>query len=696
MRVRDGARKWTVPGLLVLALLLPPGCATPGRNEQIDVVAGSEGPARFRGRWWSYYARARSAQQRGDFAAAEGDLLIALKSRSADQLWPRTYGMHFIREYFPHRELGVNYFLQGRLDDAIAELETSLAQQYSARAAYYFAEAQTRLIASTGRDTEAPVIEVTTKTAALNATEILLAGVARDDTFVASITVNGAPFDVRLSDPEVPFAMPVTLRPGANTVEVAVRDLAGRETVEHILLENDLDGPSVSFDTPPPQPGLLTGVVLDPSGVESLAIGGQPATLLDMGDGLFSFSANLPGSDGATPLVFACYDTLGNRTDGIVPGTGLGDAPQQALRIASNDAELPAALLRADRFDLAAVEGSTLRVSFENVEDGKRYYQDEIALNLKVDSAGTPVEKLALSSDPDAVLGGDPVNLIRDRDSQFVTRRVSFNQKKGDITLRASVADQSGATAEDSKTVTREVNALEVVENLLGVTFVLDGNNPDSQKATNDTPDEKKLANTLVDKLMGNHALDARFILLGREEMPELLRELEYSELLAESERALNQGLFIPFEVLFSVGVNLDQGNLEIIVEGSGTETGARVLFPRIEVSGPEAKAEELVENLVLRLLQEFPRVPGEVLAWSAPSLKCSLGADQGAFKHRKCLVFKLDGDGPPEEQFPFILGEGLIDGVATRYTSIKLLKSAGDQPVTELPIEKGHYVVLK
>jgi len=108
-------------------------------------------------------------------------------------------------------------------------------------------------------------------------------------------------------------------------------------------------------------------------------------------------------------------------------------------------------------------------------------------------------------------------------------------------------------------------------------------------------------------------------------------------------------------------------------------------------VSGDADNYEKALGDLVVRMLQEFPRAPGTVLARASAAVKCSLSADQGAYRNRKCLVFRV------EEEFPFVIGEGLIDGVSSRYTSVKMVKSADDEtPIAELPIEKGHYVVLK
>ena len=91
----------------------------------------------FRHKWWNYYERALSYADGGFFQEAELDLQEALKLRDKDQRRARTYGMHFI-DYFPHRELGIALYGQKRLDEALRELDTSLASVKSAEAELYW------------------------------------------------------------------------------------------------------------------------------------------------------------------------------------------------------------------------------------------------------------------------------------------------------------------------------------------------------------------------------------------------------------------------------------------------------------------------------------------------------------------------------------------------------------------------------
>ncbi|MBI3118535.1 MAG: hypothetical protein HYZ00_07600, partial [Candidatus Hydrogenedentes bacterium] len=147
-------------------------------------------PGTFRGRWWNYYTRGASLLDGGFYAEAERDFRTALITRKKDQLWPRTYGLHFLSDYFPHRELGIAAYYQGNLDTADTELQLSLGQQHSARAAYFLDQIRRQKIAAAGGDHTPPAFEVLSGLEGIAALEFDLAGRASDDHYVSQVFVN--------------------------------------------------------------------------------------------------------------------------------------------------------------------------------------------------------------------------------------------------------------------------------------------------------------------------------------------------------------------------------------------------------------------------------------------------------------------------------------------------------------------------
>lgn len=122
---------------LALGALTLGGCGTRTADapKSIDGVAYGVTREPFRERWWQYCERGVSWANGGFWAEAEADLRQCLRLRRTDARRARTYGMHFV-QCFAHRELGAVLIEQGRLDEAQTELETSMAQEPSAKAAY--------------------------------------------------------------------------------------------------------------------------------------------------------------------------------------------------------------------------------------------------------------------------------------------------------------------------------------------------------------------------------------------------------------------------------------------------------------------------------------------------------------------------------------------------------------------------------
>jgi hypothetical protein len=686
-------------GVFLFLSIVGVGCTTTRADREAYVKEGvpygvTDGS--FRGRWWSYYERGRSYQKGGFYPEAEKDFRIALRSRRADALWPRTYGMHFVPEYFPHRELGINLYYQEDLEGSIQELETSLGQQFSARAAHYFALAQRRVLEASGADSRPPTLEILTGHDNISTTQIELTGIARDDMFVAKIEVGGNPLYVRLIASEVDFSAPILLTPGQNTIPIRITDLAGNEFLTEFKLENDIDGPAVSFDGLDALPGVVSGKVFDPAGVSSLTIDDNAARLAEDGPGLFSF--DVPVSASLSFIPFVCTDSLGNITRGQMP-TG-APAPASAITgiaLASSSLEVAERIfIQAAATQLAAtiVSGKPIEILLENIQNGAQYYQDEIVIALNARS-NEPIDRLTLL--------GKTIPVVPARNDVYVTRRVRLDS--GSNELSASISDIEGNSADDQRTVSREQNALEINKNMLAVAIM-----PKSLPADTLTSNIISALHAInVTTVFGDGddsegvgestSLADRFDLVNREDIAVILREQALNAELSSSKRALALQELIPFEVLLSVQASVDSGNLEIIVDGVSSETGTMIVR-RVDVAGNEEDVDELVEQLVVRLLQEFPRAQGDVVFWNYPELDATLTEQQGTRRHRKCLVFRMDPQVHKGKQIgerPTVVAEGLISGVGSSTSSAKLVKSLQeDIPLKELTLEEGHFVVLK
>jgi len=598
-------------GLAALALIwVLFGCAT----TSVDLskythngVQYGKTEGRFRSRWWNYYERGRSFLEGGFYAEAEKDLRMALAGRDRDQLWPRTYGLHLIPEYFPHRELGIALYQEGRVEDSIRELDLSLKQRYSARGSYYIDLARRQWIQSSDADHESPtvVIESPTNAESVGADSVEVTGVARDDTYIAAIQIADSRYDVKLSGPEIHFSSPVTLHPGSNEIQVTVTDLAGKITVGLVAVIVDVDGPGVSFDTPVVFPGTVTGLLSDVSTVKRMVIAGNEAALTPQGNGVVAFSCKVERQGPLQPLPYEAEDAYGNRTEGIVPvevaalsrlpnGPVFADNSLTAFPLGNH---LMALAVRGEPFVVARApdEPGAFRVELANLRDRQPCYLDEIAVNVSI-TGETPVKSVAVN--------GEALDPIPGRASQRLTRRVRLHEGSNQIT--AVVEDAEGRKVQETKTIERAESDLEVPKGKLGIAFL--GN-----VARTQNPQFAEEAEGILDRVAAAPLVNKRFTVVDRSLLRELLREQELSQTVASKKGGLALRKIIPAEVMFVARVREDQQSIEIVLEGTSTETGVRVA-PRVDVAGASDQLDRLIDDLGLRLSQEFPRATGQVL----------------------------------------------------------------------------------
>lgn len=677
------------------ALVLITACVSKdeaGRYVQDGVRYGvTEG--RFRGRWWNYYERGRSFLEGGFYAEAEEDLRAALTGRNRDSLWPRTYGLHFVPEYFPNRELGIAYFHQEQIEESAAALEKSLSQQHSARAAFYLGEARRKLIEARGGDALAPAIEITAPHGDLpvGAMRARVEGVVRDDAFVAAIRVGGRPVDIAVSAPEVVFAKEIALRPGQNEIPISATDLAGNTATSFVFIDADVDGPAVSFDAPVLVPGIIRGVAMDQSGVASLRIGGKDAAILPRAGDLVPFEIEIPEAGLQSPIYFTCADSLGNVTGGLLPvNAAVFEARHGDLVFASNRHPvkgLPDGL-RAQAYNgqilvMAAASGKGLQVDMPEIQEGDQYFEEEIVVALALRSDAPIME---------ATLNDQPVPIIPGRTETRITRRLRLEH--GANALHARASDANGREAETLRTVIREHSEIELDAAKLAVSFL-------RAETRAENPGLEADAVTVLDLLGAMPAVTQRFRIVDRALLEPILAEQELSGFLASPKNRIALNQLTAAEAVFSARIRRDAGSVEIVLNGTSTETG-EFLATYIDVAGPYEEMDRLVEDLGYRLVQAFPRPSGMVWHWDAPVLEFDLNRSHRIRPSMKCVVFRTEErmhpvTGQPTGSLrPIVIGQGLILGVGAEFSTARIIAESDEERVAAYPIEAGHHVVIK
>ncbi len=204
-------------------------------------------------KWYSCYQRGLSYSEGGCWGQAIGQFRKAIDQRSGDQWRARSYGMHILDEYFPHRELGIVYLHKGHIQDAIQELTLSLSFTDSGKARYYLNKARKIWLEKTDLDKIPPRIQfpgqkgkpgdlIYTSSSSYN-----IKAIATDDYFISRILINDHPLFFDLALPKISFQKDIHLEPGINTVKFKAEDLTGKECREEILILLDQQGPTLFF-----------------------------------------------------------------------------------------------------------------------------------------------------------------------------------------------------------------------------------------------------------------------------------------------------------------------------------------------------------------------------------------------------------------------------------------------------------------
>ena len=239
--------------------------------------------------WWNYYSRALSFADAGCWYRAELDLRETIRQIDKAGLDRRKAICQLKRDglsvidFFPHRELGVIHYNQGRMEDAISELTTSLSIIKSSKTELYLDRARKAMIEKGQLDQRAPeiIIKSPAQPFLTNAFSVVIHGLASDDTFVRHIKVGNKEIRVDVSNQEISFRTEVQVAPGRNEIPIVVKDLIGNTSRMLLAINVDRTGPVLSIDlhlhtTPIPENSIsLQGYGFDASGLAKVAVNGQ-------------------------------------------------------------------------------------------------------------------------------------------------------------------------------------------------------------------------------------------------------------------------------------------------------------------------------------------------------------------------------------------------------------------------------------
>ncbi len=640
-------------GLIVLAVSIGlSDCGTvPKRGpvkkdgEIYGVVKGA-----FRHRWWNYYERALSFADGGFLKEAELDLLEAIRQRPEDQRRARTYGLHFT-DYFPHRELGVVYFGQGRIDEAVRELNDSLNMEQSSKARFYLDKARKSLIERDGLDRRAPQIVIRapveghlTKDFTVN-----ISGLAKDDTFVRRITVGGLEVRIDVSNEEIPFSIDVPVDPGENQIIIKAVDLSGK-SAEHTLRVNvDRMGPGLRIDSPVEGGSITAGGVaikggaFDDSKITELFINGHKIPVEPKKELVIDKTVPIPS--GGKELEIKVKDAVGNTTSAVIPLAGAGEKPVQI----ETDPEVSDAIAPV--------------VRIRGMETERTTYLDQAIIEANVrDNAG--LKRVTINDLSIGPVQGKNV---------YFSRLAWLEKGENIITIRAE--DMAGNVSEFPVRIKRDVLKVHETESRLRIAV-------DNFKR--ETIGEDKKLSFGIEEIVTSAMIDhSRFSVVNRRELKKILEELQLSQSgLVEESKALDAGKILSADCMLFGSILERINSLEIYARLVDVETTE--VLAAADLYGENVDIDllrTLGRGIDLKLSDKLPVVEGIVVQVKGDKIVMDIGKKLRVKTGMKVIVFKI-GEQVKHPVTGKIIGTGLdelgrarIDSVMEDMSTAELMK---------------------
>ncbi|MEW5801633.1 MAG: hypothetical protein AB1847_05955 [bacterium] len=609
---------------------------------------------------WAHRATWDACYQRGlnceegecwEYAIEEFQQAIALRFK--DKRNVRAYGLHFLDEYFPHRELGICYFHLGRIEDALKELEMSRRQTPSARANYYLNQVHRAHLLATGKDSALPVIrlELPDKEHLTNRTPFIIQGTVEDDEFVSAISINHTPVFIESAQPVIPFTFSADLEEGWNAIKVTATDLVDRQDQKSIRIYLDQQGPLVI--TKPvwgEQSGggrhgsqiTLTALVFDHSGIVSFRLNDQEVPRAGL-DQLWLIEETISPAVEIESIPFSAQDRAGNITRGVIylrPGRRRSRLAMRMACLGPVNSWTDVAALSRDEEKEEKEEGEGENIVFNIVsppqEDLKTYYQEiflegeieaqygirRIKLNGKELSHGKAIEEVFEDNLPELVrelreknrdteaLIQTAYTILGGHGSYYLNQTIPLRDKLTTIVLRAE--DNAGNERSEQFRI-RKIEREEVFKSEERMCLAII---PFNVEAGNYGYRDEISIERIRDKLLKNFVQQGRFNLLEQEKLPWNLIEKAYHTGKMCAEEVVRQiGESTLAEGVICGSVRRWMDGIEIKAWVRETEKG-RAIIPLQDVFTPvnnEKNREVIISGLAMKFRDSFPICQGKI-----------------------------------------------------------------------------------
>lgn len=616
--------------MLVVALFALTACALSGQDrrdgqspsqfvatDSKEKVYGKT-PGIFRHRWWNYFDRGLSFAEGRMWAEAERDFREATAQRAEDQRRARTYGMHFT-DYFARRELGVVLYHQGRFQEALVELEGSLASEKSSKAEYYLDLARKAVLQASGVAGAPPAITLADVSAAQQVTrafQVPVSGLVTADTYVKEVRVDGKPVRVDVAAKKVAFETTAALRPGPNRVRVTATSLLGKETETTLSYYLDVRGPVLSLDWTTSGAGLrVKAHVTDDVAVAEVKIN---EALVYRGQAGECDVDQILAAAPPEGVVVEARDTVGNVTKTIINPAARAALPAPFMVAMASGAGifLPVAVA-----GVQATSPGGPKLVLKNLSEGQSCYANQFFIEGGVE------DEIAVAS---LTLNGEP---ILKRPGKKVSFSYLADLKEGENLFSIVAQAQSGNKTEKSFTIHRKLQKAFAVDARASIALL-----PFERKG-----EQTAVTAALEDAFISTIGKMKRFHIVERQKLESVLREQSLSNTaLADSATAIKIGKIMAAENVLMGSVN--EADKAVELYGRLVDTESSLVLATVDAYGEDVTLQslnELVTGLLLKFGDEIPLTQGYVVKVKDREVYINIGQSQKIKNGMRFIVYR-------------------------------------------------------
>jgi hypothetical protein len=570
--------------LHIAVLFLLPGCGL------IQISQSSDPHVITHHTWWNHYQRGRLYLQENNYAAAINDFEIALGRRPGarypytQERWrARTYGMHMIEGYFPHRELGICLFYMNQPEEALELLETSTNMEPSARAKFYINRLHQQMAIAA---MPPPRIEMTAVPNWTNQRSLTLQGFASGSNEVVRLTINGTPEFIELAGHNIPFREELQLLEGDNRIEILAEDISGKQTLTNVVLTADWTPPRIHLYR---QNNELKIECVDNFGISRVELNGQTVSVEGK-----EYSVTQPITPNQ-PLLMTVTDKAGNPTEWLL-------SEKELAHLQQNSTPAPP-ILHVNHAGETIVQ-----------------VRSEYMLDIRAED-DTALKSVELNQTP-----------LLNRATPLFRAQYRIPLVAGTNQLSLVVEDSDGnRTKEQINVIYRQSEYLDRIYRLAALQSPLTGEIQD--------PAFAQRAHSLISENLT--ADPVRFYLLATEE-DDIQLQNEYdlsSSELSDPRAMLKRGKKLDADLLFITRILSDAPGQTVYTRVLDARSGEDLFIEDVYVETP-AELPQQLSGLVMKLEQHFPVIRGSVII-TENQLLIDSGATAGVQKGMRLLLVR-------------------------------------------------------